>query len=180
MIDIVIDTALLTNLDTNKDTASNELSVAESQPQDTTHCNPPDASRENTSDTPSDTPSDNPSDNPLDHQIQQCIDANQHHIDACCHCNVHNAPQVVRLQLDIESIIRKLAFYIVLFASFAFVIYEIIQLYVYTMPFECTIGILLCFAFVINFDIHRIQGGLSLPTLSPLSALSSFIPLYKF
>lgn len=127
--------------------------------------------------------------------IQRCIDENQRLLDLCYHCEEHphpspplssspspsskspSEPQVIRLQLDIESLIRKLAFYIVLFASFAFVIYEIIQLYVDTMPFECTIGILLCFAFVTNFDIHRIHNGFS----SPLSLLPTFLfPLYKF
>jgi hypothetical protein len=131
------------------------------------------------------------SDTCIEQHIEECIHQNQQLFDACCqseheythHNNTSNAtPKYLRIQVDVEPLIKKLAFYIVLFGSFAFVLYEIIQLYVYTMPIEFTIGTLLCFSFLLNFDMHSLeQFHQHIPVLPiPAFSLSSIFSRYKF
>lgn len=130
------------------------------------------------------------SDTCIEQHIEECIHQNQKLFDACCqsdheytHHRASNAtPKYLRIQVDVEPLIKKLAFYIVLFGSFAFVLYEIIQLYVYTMPIEFTIGTLLCFSFLLNFDMHSLeQFHRHIPILPiPAFSLSSIFSRYKF
>jgi hypothetical protein len=131
------------------------------------------------------------SDKCIEQHIKECIQQNHQLFDACCQSENHpqcqyenhsSIPKYLRFQIDVESLIKKLAFYIVLFGSCAFVLYEIIQLYVYTMPIEFTIGTLLCFSFLLNFDMHSLQEfHRHIPVLPiPAFSLSSIFSRYKF
>ena len=96
----------------------------------------------------------------IDETIETTIDEHQPIFNACHTAHIEEVgydlpPRSMRFEIDLESVIRKLALYIVLFGSLAYISYQIIQLYIAVMPVEVSIVTILSFAFVMNFDIQR-------------------------